>query len=151
SGASSIYEALSILQLSFVNNACARKPLYRGILLSRFPNLKVLDGLQLLDEEQRPLSEKPLVTTFATTGQTVAQLAGSDFYATRGNPNPGHPNPGQIPAQLGSTGTTGQQQPAVGRGSNVVNPAGRTHQEHDDSKLGRTNRGDHAGKLQNLT
>ncbi|CAD7969243.1 unnamed protein product [Amoebophrya sp. A120] len=54
-------EMVSILQLSFANNACTRKPLYRATLLTRFPNLRILDSLQLLDENNRPLAEtRPL-------------------------------------------------------------------------------------------
>eukprot|EP00392_Amoebophrya_sp_AT5.2_P007085 g7099.t1 len=75
-------EALSILQLSFANNVCTRKPLYRAALLSRFPNLRVLDGLQLLDEDQRPLSERPLITgptTDAASHPTLLTSPGGNY------------------------------------------------------------------------
>jgi len=41
----------SITQLTLHNNPCARKPLYKQAALGKFPNLNVLDGAVLTEDE----------------------------------------------------------------------------------------------------
>ena len=45
-------QCFSLLQLSCSNNPCARKPLYRSIVLAKFPNIKALDNQQLSEDER---------------------------------------------------------------------------------------------------
>lgn len=45
-------QCLSLLQLNCANNPCVRKPLYRTMVMAKFPNIKALDHQQLSEEER---------------------------------------------------------------------------------------------------